>query len=569
MAVIEKFERKYLIAFETTGIAVVGILFAVTKNPVFIVLCGILLTLLNNMFSATYHTYQTEIFPTRARATGVGFTFSFSRLSSIFTSFLVVAILNHFGASGVFLRLKYHFMAPAYWINDPNGLIFYKGYYHLFYQHFPYGSTWGSMHWGHARSKDLVSWEHLPVALAPSEEYDLDECGGCFSGSAVEHDGVLYLIYTGTIIRGDKVIQSQCLAMSDDGIVFKKYERNPVIPAPPAEGSNDFRDPKVWRHNGKWYMVVGSCKDGKGKALLYSSEDLRNWSYINVLAESDGSLGSMWECPDLFSLGDKHVLMFSPMGMGEKKTIYLIGDMNYDIGRFTWDRMGEVDCGFEYYAPQSFVDPQGRRIIIGWSNAWDWMPWFQSFGPTSENNWCGAMSIPRQISLGSNGYLLFSSIEELKSLRTNHFRLTDLNVHPCQSVIPVHVRGTSIEILVEIQWASEMLDSFGFQLRCSPDGEQKTTLEYTIARQELIFDRTHSDGFSSGVCKMKINQMDQSLKLHIFVDTCCVEVFVNDGEQVMSNNIYPSIEADGIEFFCNGSDIRIVSLDAWNLRSIW
>ena len=127
------------------------------------------------------------------------------------------------------MRLKYHFMAPAYWINDPNGLIFYKGEYHLFYQHYPYAPQWGSMHWGHAKSKDLVHWEHLPIALAPSESYDLDERGGCFSGSAVDDNGILSVLYTGTVIRDGIVIQTQNLATSEDGITFQKYEGNPVI----------------------------------------------------------------------------------------------------------------------------------------------------------------------------------------------------------------------------------------------------------------------------------------------------------------------------------------------------
>ena len=133
--------------------------------------------------------------------------------------------------------------------------------------------------------------------------------------------------------------------------------------------------------------------------MLYKSPNLRHWKYVGVLAESDGTMGTMWECPDFFPLGDRYVLMFSPMGMGENKTIYLVGDMDYETGKFTWDKMGEVDVGFEYYAPQSFLDGKGRRVIIAWLNAWDWMPWFKNFGPTGKNNWCGAMSAPRTVEL--------------------------------------------------------------------------------------------------------------------------------------------------------------------------
>ena len=199
-------------------------------------------------------------------------------------------------------RQMWHFSPKAGWMNDPNGLIYFKGKYHIFYQFNPYGTKWSAMHWGHAISDDLVNWEHLPIALAPSEPYDNHPEGGCFSGSAVDDNGILTLIYTATTNYGDGFVQSQCIATSEDGIRFQKYAGNPVIPAPPACGSSDFRDPKVWKHHDKWYMVVGSSKDRKGKALLYRSDNLREWQYVNVLCESRGEWGTMWECPDFFEI---------------------------------------------------------------------------------------------------------------------------------------------------------------------------------------------------------------------------------------------------------------------------
>ncbi|AJY77350.1 glycoside hydrolase family 32 protein [Paenibacillus beijingensis] len=468
-------------------------------------------------------------------------------------------------------RLKYHFMAPAYWINDPNGLIFYKGEYHLFYQHYPYGAEWGSMHWGHAKSKDLVHWEHLPIALAPSEPYDLHERGGCFSGSAVDDNGVLSVLYTGTIIQEDgTVIQSQCLATSEDGITFQKYDGNPVISVPPEDGSAAFRDPKVWKHDDTWYMVVGSQKGDIGKALLYRSPDLRKWDYAGVLAESDGTMGYMWECPDFFPLGDRHVLMFSPMGMGQHKTIYLVGDMDYTTGRFDWDTMGDVDLGFEYYAPQSFLDGQGRRIIIAWLNAWDWMPWFKNFGPTGKNDWCGAMSLPRVVELDKDGRLKFTPVEELEVLRRDSYHQEALVVRPGVRTLPDYVGSDCLEIKVEFNLDGSSAEEVGFVLRAARDRSEQTLLVYNRAANELRFDRTKADGWSEGIQTARLERSGSDpLRLHIFVDTSVIEVYADDYRTVMTNNIYPDPANVDLDIFAAGGSVTVNAVDIWKLLSAW
>jgi beta-fructofuranosidase len=162
-------------------------------------------------------------------------------------------------------RQRYHFMAPSGWINDPNGLVYWQGQYHLFYQHNPFKPEWGAMHWGHAYSRDMVHWKHEPIALAPSEAYDLDEKGGCFSGSAVDNQGVLTLIYTGRVNCEGEPIETVCIAESRDGVHFEKHRANPVISQPPDTGSRNFRDPKVWRHEDYWYLIAGTCKNGRGE----------------------------------------------------------------------------------------------------------------------------------------------------------------------------------------------------------------------------------------------------------------------------------------------------------------
>ena len=241
------------------------------------------------------------------------------------------------------MRQHYHFMAQAGWINDPNGLIYFKGKYHFFYQCNPYEGFWGSIYWGHAVSDDMLHWEYLPLALAPSEVYDEHPRGGCFSGSAIEHDGRLFLMYTAAANEGRGVEQTQCIAYSKDGIHFEKYHGNPVLTAPEGIEANQFRDPKVWKHEDTYYMVCGASREGKGQALLYQSKDMLHWTFFNVLAESRGEWGYMWECPDFYPMGDKYVLMFSPMGSGDHTSVYLAGDFDYGTGTFSHYISGEID----------------------------------------------------------------------------------------------------------------------------------------------------------------------------------------------------------------------------------
>jgi len=461
-------------------------------------------------------------------------------------------------------------MAPAYWISDPNGLIYFKGEYHMFYQHNPYAPRWGTMHWGHAKSKDLVYWEHLPIALAPSEDCDLDKRGGCFSGSAVDDKGTLSIIYTGAVERGSRLVQTQCLATSADGVVFEKYEGNPVIPAPHDGVTMDFRDPRVWKHDNKWYTVIGSSRDGKGMALLYSSDNLKKWDYIGVLAESDGSLGTMWECPDFFRIGDRYVLIFSPMGIAGKNTFYIVGDMDYKTAEFTWDIIEEVDYGFDYYITQTFLDGKGRRIIIGWINAWNWMPWWKGFGFPAAKNWCGAMSIPRVIELDDDNHLRFKPVEELNVLRDIHFGLKEIEITPGVRVLPGEVSGKCLEIIAKFEIRGCKAEELGFSLKCSVSESEKAEITYNVKARELSFSRRRSNTGSEGIKTCRLGSADsKTLKLHIFVDTSIVEIFADDGRACLTNNIYPQPELRDIDLFTRGGKVKLISLDLWKLKSIW
>lgn len=207
------------------------------------------------------------------------------------------------------------------WINDPNGFAPFGGEYHLFYQYYPYETKWGPMHWGHAKTKDFVHWERLPAAMAPDMPYDKD---GCFSGGAVEMpDGRHLLMYTGVrTVTGEngenRTYQTQCIAIGD-GVDYEKYEQNPVIDtdAIPAGGdTTDFRDPHIWREDGRYYVVVGNrVPGGSGTILLYQSKDAVHWEFVSELTRCERQDSRIWECPDFFSLDGRYVLLASPQDM--------------------------------------------------------------------------------------------------------------------------------------------------------------------------------------------------------------------------------------------------------------
>ncbi len=318
-------------------------------------------------------------------------------------------------------------------MNDPNGPIWWKGKYHLFYQLNPHAAVWGDMHWGHATSTDMVHWHHEPIALAPTPGGPDSE--GCFSGSAVVMDGVPTFIYTGvqnappnlvTIRDGnDKLRETQLLATAeDDNLLHWKKLAEPVIAAPP-EGMvvTGFRDPCPWREGDAWYMGIGSGERVKGGCvLLYRSRDLRHWEYLHKLAEGkpNGKVaanpcdsGEMWECPDFFELNGHHCLLYST----EDKVIWTTGDYDSREHRYTPKRQGILDHG-AYYAPKSFLAPDGRRILWGWIRETRPEKEFAAAG------WSGAMALPRVLTVGSKGQLQIDPAVEVEKLRGSSEQVT-------------------------------------------------------------------------------------------------------------------------------------------------
>ena len=464
------------------------------------------------------------------------------------------------------MRQHYHFMAQTGWLNDPNGLIYYKDRYHYFYQLNPYYGHWDYMHWGHAVSKDLVHWEYLPVALAPSEEYDDHMRGGCFSGSAIEYDGKLFLMYTGTSYHSSGYEQTQCLAFSNDGISFSKYEENPVILPPEDVFPDRFRDPKVWEHEGAYYMVCGAgFKNGRGGALLYRSPDMLHWEFFNVLAESRGEWGFMWECPDFYQLGEKYVLTFSPMGESERKAVYLVGDFDYETGKFNWTVSGEIDWGMDYYGPQSFQAPDGRRIVVSWANEWQWMPfWKGDWGPTYMEGWCGFFNLPREVRIMPDYTLQFVPVRELETLRKDGQKTDGFVVENDKRELSAG-DGISYELKMKIDLEQTDADKLELDLRCG-DGKQ-TTCTFDFRKAQMQVDRNNSDGWSKGISKSVLFLKEKKqLDVHIFSDQSSIEIFTDQYQNNHANNVFAGNAQNQIRIRAVGGRAVISEYESYGMK---
>ena len=462
------------------------------------------------------------------------------------------------------MRQRYHFMAQTGWLNDPNGLIYFRGKYHFFFQHNPYNGFWDSMHWGHAVSDDMLHWEYLPLALAPSETYDNHLRGGCFSGSAIEHDGKLFLMFTGATNEGKGNEQTQCIAYSEDGIHFEKYAGNPVLTAPEGVPTDCFRDPKVWKHEDTYYMVCGASRDNKGQALLYRSKDMIHWTYFNVLAESRGEWGYMWECPDFYPMGDKYVLTFSPMGAGEHTSVYLVGDFDYLTGKFCCHVSGEIDWGLDYYAPQSFLAPDGRRIIVGWSNEWEWMPLWKDWGPTYKEGWCGFFNIPREVRMRKDGTLQFLPIREVETIRENPKRIAELAVSEEYTELEAG-DGVCFELKLKIDLQRTNADELELDLR---GAERRTICLFHFKKGEMRVDRNAADGWSKGVSRSVLYlQGKKELDVHILSDQSSLEIFTDQYQNNHSNNIFAKASQNQLRVRARGGNAVLRDIETYGLRA--
>ncbi|MEK0168768.1 glycoside hydrolase family 32 protein [Pseudescherichia vulneris] len=452
---------------------------------------------------------------------------------------------------------RYHLAARAGWMNDPNGLVWFDGWYHAFYQHHPYSTQWGPMHWGHARSQDLVHWEHLPVAIAPEGPEDKD---GCFSGSAVVDGDTLALIYTGHKFHGDAdnedtLYQVQCLATSQDGIHFTR--QGIVVDTPP--GVHHFRDPKVWREGESWYMIVGARAGETGQVRLYRSADLRQWQEEGVLDEAEAGMGFMWECPDFFTLGDKRVLMFSPQGIAAHgfknrnlfQSGYLLGDWQPGQPFVRAGEFVEMDHGHDFYAPQSFLTPDGRRIVIGWLDMWE------SPLPEQQDGWAGMLSLPRELNLSADNRVQMRPAKEVKSLRQGWYPWPVSTLNNQQ--ISVAENAGAMEVVLNWKGAESDAEQYGLSLG---DGLR---IYVDAQMQRLVLERRYPQHGLCGTRSVPLT-LDHDLHLRVFIDSSSVEVFVNDGEACLSSRIYPDANQRDLRLFAWSGSASLSDGGAWQLE---
>ncbi|QWU14135.1 fructan beta-fructosidase [Paenibacillus sophorae] len=481
-------------------------------------------------------------------------------------------------------RPLYHFTPRSHWMNDPNGMVYFNGEYHLFYQYHPFGMTWGPMHWGHAVSHDMVHWQHLLIALAP------DEHGQIFSGSAVVDwndtsgffggkPGLVAIFthhdeYPGT----ERQRERQSLAYSsDNGRTWIKYSGNPVLEDPRY---SDYRDPKVFWHeaSGRWIMILATGQT----VCIYTSPNLMEWTFASEFGEGHGSHDGVWECPDLFELvapgnpqRTKWVLLVSigdAVGIPEgSRTQYFVG--HFDGKLFVNERDPEavywLDHGRDNYAGVSFSDipaGDGRRIYLGWMSNWK----YAKVTPTE--GWRGAMTIPRELSLRAvDGEirLIQRPIAELSKLAEETLLLKGLTIEGNMRLM--QIKGDSY--LVDAEFVLGSATSFGFRVRVAEEGNRATIVGYDSRSGELYVDRASSGEvlfheLFPGKHGVALVPRDNRLRLQLWVDRSSVEVFSGGGECVITDLIFPDPQDDGLEIFAHEGNVELLSLKVTRLNSI-
>ncbi len=457
-------------------------------------------------------------------------------------------------------RPIYHFLPPTNWMNDPNGLIQWKGKYHLFYQHNPFGPLWGNMSWGHAMSEDLIHWRDLPIALGPTPGGP-DEAG-CFSGCCVDNHGEPTILYTATSGQRHEV-QVQSLATSKDNLVtWSKYAHNPIIADVPVEaGQNvDFRDPFVWKEADGWSMVLGSSiKDKGGVVFLYRSDNLINWDYVGPLFTGDQKKhGTLWECPNFFKLGDKWVLLISAhSGLIPDTVFYFVG--SYNNYQFTPEYSDVFDYG-NLYAPLTFVDDAGRRILFGWLRE------ARSEVDQRFAGWSGVQSAPRVLTLDNQNHLRMSPVSELARIRQAHVSIAPMNI---SEKLTLDVDGLALDIEAEIDLCPG--GYVGFSLACSEDDTERIDIIYEASRSRLtvhkVFPRTNGALTTHSLEVPHALDIGENLRLRILLDHSVVEIIANERTS-LTRRIYPeSSISNQVKLF--GSNARVETLNIWQMASIW
>ena len=482
-------------------------------------------------------------------------------------------------------RPQFHFSPPAHWMNDPNGMVYHKGEYHLFYQHNPDSSVWGPMHWGHAVSKDLVHWENLPIGLYP------DSLGTIFSGSAVldeqntsglgtKDNPPLVAIFTYHFAEGEKAgrndYQSQGLAYSlDNGRTWKKYAKNPVLPSP---GIKDFRDPKVsWHEPSKQWVMALAVVD---HIEFYGSPNLTAWKKLSQFGgKGVGAHGGVWECPDLFPLtvnGQQKWVLFvsiNPGGpQGGSATQYFVG--HFDGKEFKNDNKPDtilwVDQGADNYAGVTWANippDDGRRLFIGWMSNWQ----YANVVPTEA--WRSALTLTRELNLVHTpaGLRLASTpVKELQKLRA---RTEVIKAQEIAGTLNLSEAYKLKDPLLELQLNLVVSQGQDLVLRFSNEKGEHLDVGYSARNAQLFIDRSKAGkaDFKPAFAARHGAEIDLEkgqLQLHVFLDVASVEVFANGGKLVMTDVFFPSEVFTKAEIISKGAKV-LEGSSAYVLKPIW
>ncbi len=491
-------------------------------------------------------------------------------------------------------RPQFHFTPKRNWMNDPNGMVFFEGEYHLFYQHHPASNVWGPMHWGHAVSTDLVHWEHLPIALWP------DSLGLIFSGSAVvdwnntsgfgrNGQPPLVAIFTHHLMEGEKAgrtdFQYQSIAYSTDkGRTWTKYEGNPVIPN--TQKIRDFRDPKViWDEDSEQWVMVFAAHD---HVMLWGSPDLLHWTHLSDFGKEFGTHGGVWECPDLFPMtvdgtGEKRWVLLQSLNPGAANggsgTQYFVG--NFDGKNFTLDpgfapsvtggKAVWLDHGRDNYAGVTWSDvpkSDGRRLFIGWMSNWD----YATLVPTEA--WRSATTLPRQLVLNNTtgGFRLFSQpVKELGALRGKSYAVENQSLTVEMDLTDqLGFSPALMEMELEIEIPEGAKPDFGVALSNAEGGEYR--VGFDAVKNEFYSDRTKAGaaGFSDKFATKRHTaprvSNSKTVRLSLFFDVASCELFADGGEVVMTDIYFPTEDFGKVKLYCVGGAVKVTGLRVWQVK---
>ncbi len=496
------------------------------------------------------------------------------KLKTVFFIILLVSSLQFFAQNKMYTqqyRPQFHFSPATNWCNDPNGLVYNQGTYHLFYQHNPFGNQWGHMTWAHATSKDLIHWKHMPIAI-PEENGIMIFSGTCVvdkdNTSGFGKDGKIPMVavYTGHIENKN---QSQHIAWSlDNGLTWTKYADNPVLDLHKV----DFRDPKIFWYEPKKYWVMSVMLPVEHQVQFYASKNLKEWNHLSDFGPA-GDTSGVWECPDLTPVpvagmpGKKKWLLQMSMNAAMQ---YFVGEFDGEkfINENPADKIFRPDYGPDYYAAIAYNQLPATHLptAIGWVNNWN----YANDIPTSP--WKSAMSLPRNLStkkINNEWILIQRPVGITNTLRKELYQLKDISVSDKKSL---PVKSNQFELQLDMEPGQDGVCG----IKLAVGNETWFEMGYNAAKQLFYIDRSKSSNTAFNDNYKKLNRFEKlialknnKLHLQVFFDNSIAEIFVNDGEAVFTAQLFPNTTDNGIELFNLGVKSKFSNLHLWEMKTAW